>query len=214
MSSRSHIRIVALAGAALIMTSLQASAHHPTGGMMPTNLVNGFLSGVGHPVLGVDHLAFVVGIGMLAAIGGFGLLLPALFVIAMAAGLGLHVLGATIPFAEYLLAASVLLIGLSVARSRTGNATWLEGGLFACAGLLHGYAFAETVIGAEPTPISAYVFGLALMQMTIAALAHQLVRGSPMLPTRLIPAAVRVCGLAIAVVGAAFLAYNASGLAA
>ena len=34
-----------------------AAAHHPTGGRMPANVLDGFLSGIGHPVIGPDHLA-------------------------------------------------------------------------------------------------------------------------------------------------------------
>jgi urease accessory protein len=35
---------------------------------------------------------------------------------------------------------------------------------FALAGLFHGHAFAEAVIGAEATPIIAYLTGLAVIQ--------------------------------------------------
>jgi urease accessory protein len=51
---------------------------------------------------------------------------------------------------------------------------------FALAGLFHGHAFAEAVIGAEATPIIAYLAGLAVIQGALMlgamALARQATR--------------------------------------
>jgi urease accessory protein len=44
----------------------------------------------------------------------------------------------------------------------------LAGGLAAGAGLFHGWAYGATIIGAEPTPILAYLAGFGLVQMAIA----------------------------------------------
>ncbi len=197
----------------LSLQTMAAHAHHPTGGLMPTSFLHGFLSGIGHPVLGADHFAFVVGIGLLAAIGGFGLALPALFVVAMMAGLGIHLAGMNIPYAEVLLALSVLAIGLAVARGPQRRTPWIAAGTFAIAGVLHGFAFAETVVGAESTPLVAYIFGLALMQMSIAAVSWQLSRVAPDRKPLMSPVAVRVMGLVIAAVGVVFLALNAGSMA-
>jgi len=40
------------------------SAHHTMGGGMPSNFFEGFMSGLAHPVIGVDHLAFIVALGL------------------------------------------------------------------------------------------------------------------------------------------------------
>lgn len=192
----------------LQLPTLAAHAHHPTGGMTPTSFVHGLLSGIGHPILGLDHFAFIVGIGLLAAIAGFGLLLPALFVAAMVAGLTIHIAGISVPFAEVLLALSVVLMGVAVYRRRVGQGPWLEGASFGLAGLLHGYAFAETVIGAEPTPVLAYIVGLAATQMTIAYGAWYVARAGTQISPYLAPIAVRAFGLVIAVVGILHLYLN------
>lgn len=207
-----HGARIAAAVAACIALPAAALAHHPMGGMTPTTFTQGLLSGIGHPILGPDHLAFIVGIGLLAGIAGFGPLLPALFVVAMAAGLGLHVAGLNIPAVELLVAASVLLIGLAIWRKRSEAGTWLEGGAFALAGLFHGYAFAETVIGAEPTPVVAYIAGLAATQLVIALAAYALGRGNLEGTARLSPVVVRVCAALIMAVGIMFIA-TGSGLA-
>ena len=204
-----------LAMGALLLLPLQTvavHAHHPTGGLMPSSFLQGFLSGIGHPVLGADHFAFIVGIGLLAAIGGFGLALPALFVVAMVAGLGMHLAGMNIPYTEILLAISVLAIGLAIARGPQRSTPWIVAGLFARAGVLHGFAFAETVVGAEKTPIVAYIIGLAIVQMSIAAMAWQASRVAPGSKPIMPPAAVRVAGMAIAAVGVLFLGLNAGAI--
>lgn len=190
-----------------------ALAHHPMGGATPATFMQGLLSGIGHPILGPDHLAFVVGLGLLAGVAGFGPLLPALFVAAMAAGLGLHLAGLDIPAVELLVAGSVVLIGLALWRQRKERGTWLEGGAFALAGLFHGYAFAETVIGSEATPIVAYIAGLAATQLAIALAAYALGRSSNETAARLTPAMVRIAAAVILAVGLAFIA-SGSGLIA
>jgi hypothetical protein len=55
-----------------------ASAHHPMGGTTPQTLWHGLLSGFGHPVIGLDHLAFVVAMGLLATPLARGALMPLL----------------------------------------------------------------------------------------------------------------------------------------
>src|SRR5262249_29863369 len=51
----------------LFTTSLfttSAFAHHVMGGKTPSTFVEGLLSGTGHPVIGPDHLAFLLAIGI------------------------------------------------------------------------------------------------------------------------------------------------------
>lgn len=47
-----------------ILISSPASAHHPLDGRLPANLFEGIMSGFGHPVIGFDHLAFVIASGL------------------------------------------------------------------------------------------------------------------------------------------------------
>ncbi len=176
MKSLPRVAIFGIIATGSALVSQTASAHHPTGGQSPTSLLHGVLSGIGHPIIGLDHFAFVVGIGLLAGIAGLGLQLPLVFVASMAAGIGLHLAGANVAHIELLVALSVVLIGVAVWRQAGRTIGWRECAAFALAGVLHGYALAETVIGAEPTPIAGYVAGLVVTQMTIAALAWQFSR--------------------------------------
>jgi urease accessory protein len=87
----------ALVGAWLVLTAETASAHHMMGGRTPSTFMEGLLSGVGHPVIGPDHLAFLVGVGIAVGIGGLSLLSPLLFLIAMACGVAAHVAAISTP---------------------------------------------------------------------------------------------------------------------
>ena len=152
--------------AVLFLFTTSAFAHHVMGGQTPSTLVEGLLSGIGHPVIGPDHLAFLLAIGIAVGIGGLNLALPALFVIASAIGVMLHVNGIDVPGAEIIVACSVLLAGFLIARGRA-LAVWLWGALFAVAGLFHGYAFGESIVGAETSPLHAYLVGLFLIQSAL-----------------------------------------------
>ena len=149
----------------LALLPLPAAAHHPMDGAMPETLWQGFASGIGHPVIGLDHPAFLLAAGVLAAALPRSQALRAVagFLAAGMAGLALHMAGIGLGMTEALVAASVLLAGLALLVTKRISAPALLTG-FALAGLFHGHAFAEAVIGAEATPIIAYLAGLAVIQ--------------------------------------------------
>jgi urease accessory protein len=72
-------------------------------------------------------------------------------------------------------------------------------GLFVIAGFFHGYAFGESIYGAETTPLAAYLIGLVVIQMAltigVALATRTLWHASPIAP-RLAGAA--VCGVGFA----------------
>jgi urease accessory protein len=192
-----------LAVVALVFSATPALAHHPFGGETPANAIQGFLSGLGHPVIGLDHLAFVITAGLLAAVMGSGLSIPVGFVLASLAGTGVHLLGMNLPAPEFFISASVLLFGVLLALKNQLN-TPLVVALAAGAGLFHGYAYGEAVIGADMAPILAYLLGFATIQMAIAIAAYRVARsfGSQSGEKPLI---LRFAGFTLAGVGAAFL---------
>ena len=159
-----------LASALLLAGANAATAHHPMGGVTPTTFMDGFLSGIGHPVIGIDHLAFVVAIGIAAAFWRGGLGIIAGFVAASSLGVLAHVIELNVPLVESLVAASVIAAGAALAIGLTSaHGSWLA--LAIIAGLFHGYAFGETVVGAERSVIGAYLIGLAVIQAIVAAIA-------------------------------------------
>jgi urease accessory protein len=96
-----------------VLAATPALAHHPMGGMTPATFMQGLLSGLGHPVIGLDHLAALVGVGLVSSRFARGLTLPAFWVVAMAAGVGLHLASLDVPYAEALVALSVVVIGVA-----------------------------------------------------------------------------------------------------
>jgi urease accessory protein len=200
-----HFQVVLLA-AACAMTAEPALAHHVMGGAMPQTFGQGFLSGIGHPVIGLDHFAAIAGVGFLAALAGQGLRLVILFSASMIGGVWLHLLRLDIPAAEFLVALATLALGIFVLRQSLGR--FVAPVLVAAAGLVHGYALGESIVGAEPTPLYAYLAGLFVIQTLISAAAFVLAR-------RLTTSgwAIRLAGAAIATAGAAF-AVQAAGLLA
>ena len=153
-----------------IASASPAFAHHPMDGEVPSTLVNGLLSGIGHPIIGLDHLAFVVAVGLAAALVGRPFTLPLAFVATTVLGTLAHVAGVGLPFVEVGIAVSVLLLGVMLLSGREfGLAIYAS--LFAVAGIFHGHAYGEAVFGAEATPIVAYLLGFGLTQFAIAACA-------------------------------------------
>jgi urease accessory protein len=187
-----------------------ALAHHPMGGQLPQTLWQGLLSGLGHPVIGLDHLAFVVGIGLAAAFARHRWLAPLAYVAATLGGCLLFVAGVALPQVELVVALSVLLVGVLVLTARalpTAGAL----SLFALAGLFHGSAFAASIVGAETTPLVAYLAGFATIQLAIALLVMLAVRG---LLRASLPSAVpaRLAGALVAGIGFTYLFERIEGL--
>jgi urease accessory protein len=161
----------ATAAAAGVLASGPALAHHVMDGALPATFAQGLLSGLGHPVIGPDHLAAVLAAGLLTAAAGATPLVPLAFALASLVGVGLHLALFDLPLAETLVALSVVALGLALLvlrlpRHAAGGA--LLAFAFAAAGVVHGYAYGESIVGAEPAPLYAYLLGLVLVQGALA----------------------------------------------
>lgn len=194
----------AFGAVATALLAAPALAHHPFGGSAPATIMQGLVSGVGHPVIGLDHLAFVVAAGLLAAVIVRGFWVPIAFVSATLIGTGLHLAELSLPAPEAVISVSVLLFGaLAVRRDRLNPTAVVL--LAAIAGIFHGYAYGEAVVGAESTPLVAYLTGFAGVQSAIAysayCLAQRVINQNK--TTGLI--SVRHAGFAILGAGAAFV---------
>jgi urease accessory protein len=164
-------RPVALAGLLVLLSAASAFAHHPMGGEVPRTFFHGLLSGLGHPVIGLDHLAAIVGVGLLAGIARRGALPVIAFSAAVIVGVVVHVSGIGLPGGEFLVGLTTVLIGaLVIVRQNMSPA--LSAALFAVAGFVHGHALGEAVVGAEQTPVAAYLLGLFVVQTAIGLAAH------------------------------------------
>jgi len=171
--TRQITRLIAVVFASL--PAAPALAHHLMGGKMPATFADGLLSGLGHPVIGLDHFAAVVAVGCLAAAHRAGVALAIAFVVAMMAGVAVHLQGATVPGAELLVALSVIVLGAILLTHREMKVVAALA-LFVAVGLVHGYALGESIYGAERTPLVAYLVGLAVIQSVVALAAMAIAR--------------------------------------
>lgn len=202
---RQTIRLAGLMALAVLSAS-PALAHHAMGGETPSTLVHGLLSGLGHPVIGLDHLAFIVALGLASAFTPNRYLPPLAFVAATVVGCLLLVGGVALPLIEIVVTASVVLVGGMVLSGRT-FALSLYLVVFAIAGLFHGSAYGGSIVGAETTPLLAYLVGFAAIQYGIAITGSWLVTAVAHAtdPRSITP---RLAGAVTAGVGLAFLVEN------
>jgi len=187
MHPMKHSRTIVLT--ALCLVAGTASAHTGSHG------VTGFVSGLTHPLTGLDHLLAMIAIGLWAAQQGGRALwaVPAAFVGAMVVGGGLALAGLVLPQVETGIAASVLVLGLLVATRRQWAVT---AGIAIAAGfaLFHGYAHGLEMPQAASPALYALGFVLATAFLHGVGIAGSLVGRHAM---QLAGAAIAASGLAM-----------------
>ena len=199
-------KIAMLSSLGTALLAAPALAHHPLGGETPQTFGHGLLSGLGHPMIGFDHLAFIIAVGIAATLVGRQLLGSAAFIAATLAGVLLQVVGITLPAAEIVIAASIAFLGVSILSGRLLSvpATF---GTFAVAGIFHGWAYGAAIIGAEAGVLGSYLLGLGLVQFAIATgagfIVNQVWQAASTADLR-----PRLAGAVVAGVGLTFLIEN------
>lgn len=161
--------------AAVLMASKDALAHHPLNGGVPGNVTEGLVSGLAHPVIGIDHLAFILLAGLATAFiarSGAGILA---LVAGTIVGCGAYLATVTLPASEFLVALSVLILGVLVMSGKRLSDAVAVAGLFFAA-LFHGFAYGGGIFGAETTPLVAYLIGFVAVQALIMVAAQFIAR--------------------------------------
>ena len=159
----------------LLIIAQPASAHHAFGNQTPTNFFEGFLSGLAHPIIGFDHFAFVVAIGLIAATLSNGIAIPIAFILSAMVGTGVHLIKLDLPFPEVAIALSVIAVGILLILRKSLKLEFLIA-LAEVAGLFHGYAYGEAIIGAKMAPLLSYLAGFSVIQFAIAFAAFKLAK--------------------------------------
>ena len=153
-----------------------ALAHHPFGMGDSSELSawEALISGIGHPLLGPDHLLFMIGIAFVGLKRNKEWVFPLLAVgLAGSAFVQLQPLPDLLaPWAEALVSLSLAIEGLIVLNRL--DSQWLLP-MFA----LHGYLLGSTIVGAEPTPLIGYFLGLLVAQaallLSVTALSQRII---------------------------------------
>lgn len=169
------IRVPALfkalaAAASMSFGAAPALAHHPMGGALPGTAWQGLASGLGHPVIEVDHLLFLLGAAAVAALtratparAGAALIL---YAIAASLGTLARVGEISLPMGGPAVALSLMAVGICLWLQR-GPSGIVGAMAAAAAGLVHGHAYGEAVIGAQAPPIVWYLAGLVIVQSVL-----------------------------------------------
>lgn len=199
--------------AALALVATPAFAHHPLAGMPMETFAHGVLSGIGHPLLGFDHLFFVILVGIAALFTGRLLIAPLGYVGGMLIGCLFSGFGVALPFAEVMVGLSLLALGYIVLSGRALEIVPALA-IFAGFGLFHGSAFGGSIVGVEGTSFASvmigYLIGLAALQYAIAVAAGiAMERGFKAANAAAIPA--RIAGAAVAGMGLFLSMENAEG---
>jgi urease accessory protein len=128
----------------------------------------GFITGLAHPFMGLDHLLAMIAVGIWAAQTGGSAVwrLPLSFIVMMAVAALISASGFSLPTLEPLIAGSVVLLGLMVvfAIRLPINLSMLLVGLFA---VFHGYAHGLEVPQASSASLygSGFVLATALLHL-------------------------------------------------
>lgn len=201
-------------GILLLLNALGATpvlAHHAMGGKLPTNFLEGFFSGLAHPIIGLDHFAFVVAIGLLAAVSRFGISMPIAFALTALLGTGIHLRSLDLPQPELFISASVFIFGAILAlKQRPPIGVGLS--LAAIAGLFHGYAYGESIVGAQSTVLYAYLVGFTVIQLGISLVVCWLTQRFLSPATEQSTLKLQFAGFVLSGIGFAFLSTVLTGL--
>ena len=198
-----------------------AFAHHPLAGAPMETFTHGLLSGVGHPILGFDHLFFIALVGISAVFTGHRLSAPLTFIAAMLIGTLSSSFGLAIPATESMIVISLILLGGIVATGRSlSNFNTLF--LFAITGIFHGSAFGASIAGQEMSVgtlvLVGYLIGLGVSQYLIAVGTGFLATKSwkankaSAIPTRISGAFVAGMGVFLALEGIEGAVFSSLGL--
>ena len=197
-----------------MLTAAPAFAHHPLGGMQMETFAHGVLSGVGHPVLGFDHLFFVALVGIAAVFTGRAKAAPAAYIGAMLMGCLLMTQGFGLPLKEFAIGLSLLILGGVVLFGRALSMTSAML-LFAGFGLFHGSAFGDSIAGQEAamgaSVIMGYLIGLGVIQYAIA-IATGLIVAKLWNATEATAIQPRLAGAMVAGIGVFLTLENTEGL--
>jgi urease accessory protein len=176
----------------ILLAPAAASAHTGIGGGW------GFVDGLVHPFVGLDHLLAMVAVGFWAAhLGGRARWqVPAAFVAAMAVAASLAMTGTTMPFIEFGIALSVLGLGLVIALRRR-FALPIVFGLVGVFAVFHGFAHgAEIPVTDTPLAYAAGFLAATAFLHAVGVGLGTVARG---------PWAFRLSGSAVAAAGLVFM---------
>ena len=132
------------------------AAHHPfEGGGESFSFLEGIISGLAHPLLGVDHLLFLLSVGLIGRFS-FSKWVPSLLLCGLLGAILSQFFPGILEF-EFSMGISLIFAAFVVLEKLTPLI------MFPLI-LFHGYLLGSTMVGAEPTPLLAYFIGMLISE--------------------------------------------------
>ncbi|MEE4189624.1 MAG: HupE/UreJ family protein [Roseobacter sp.] len=161
----------------------------------------GFVAGFTHPILGWDHVAAMVAVGLWGAFLGAPAIwiLPVVFPLVMALGAAAGIVGLPVPAVETGIALSAVVLGLMIALAARPP-LWIAAVIVGAFAVFHGYAHGTEL----PSTVNAFAYAVGFVVST--GLLHLIGIGFGLLvkwPAGRV--AVRGAGGLISLAGIAFL---------
>ena len=156
----------------LIFPSLVYS-HHPLNGGMMEDFSDGFLSGIGHPILGLDHLIFILGVGLISYLSKKLFNFSFSFIGGTFLGMFSIIFGLYLPFYEIIVSLTLLLLGYLILIKHQANS---KGFIFLLFGIFHGWAYGSILLELPQIDLNVvfgYSTGLLITQILIVFLGYQ-----------------------------------------
>ena len=150
----------------LIVPNL-ALSHHPLNGSIMQNFNDGFLSGIGHPVLGLDHLMFILGVGFISYFSKKFFNYSFSFITGTFLGMFSLIYGLYLPFYDIIISVALICLGYLLLPKKQYN---YKGLIFSFFGIFHGWAYGSILLDSPSINLkvlSGYSIGLLLTQLSI-----------------------------------------------
>ncbi len=161
----------------LVVISLLASIQGAPVNHKILDYLDGFLTGLAHPVLALDNLVLTIVISLLSAMFVYGLFIPISFVLMTLLATVIPTLGMNIPNTGIVIA--FVIIAFAVMFNTNKQPHWLFMAIIAgMTGLFYGYQGAIAIVDAPIFPQLTYLLGLALTQTVISLSAQNLVNAN------------------------------------
>jgi len=154
-----HRALIMLLGFALVLAfpAVPVLAHSGEG------YGGGFIAGFTHPILGWDHIAAMVAVGLWGAFMGAPAIwiLPIVFPLVMAFGAVAGIVGIPLPAVETGIALSAVVLGLMIVFAIRPR-IWLAAVIVGAFAIFHGYAHGTEL----PTTVNAFAYAVGFVIST------------------------------------------------
>ena len=155
--SRQTLNFFIATSTAVILSALPALAHTGEG------YGGGFIAGFAHPILGWDHVAAMVAVGLWGAFLGSPAIwiLPVVFPLVMAFGAVAGIVGVPVPAVETGIALSAVVLGLMIVLAARPP-IWVAAVIVGTFAIFHGYAHGTEL----PATANAFAYAVGFVIST------------------------------------------------